>query len=401
VVFLFYTCLYMLPMIKSSADSHLSKGRISLPLFSSDQWVFLAGLLCLLILTPTLVTRIYEVFPQTEMGRGMLENYAGGQIGSEAEVLAFEDTVDASEDISDEYPEDLVREIFVIYDGATVVLSPETVRLMYRKACPYADQYDVDTPCVNVGYVREYTSMHLRRLLDGNPKYEVATSRWGSFSYRVPGNGPDEHDLVSDIVSLLSVRARLYRQRILGEQGEMASSSVIDQEKVAGVADVMGEYSSTVDVRAIADDTIFVENVEIPGTDGSYAEKYIEIDDSQQHLYAWEGGELAADYEVSGFFDEYAVYGVFSIKNKSLNAWSPIAEKWMPFWMAYYFDPKQQAWFGIHELVYWTDKDGVYHEESSDSIGNKKSGGCIRLDRGKAEVLYDWVDVGIPVLIHP
>ena len=95
------------------------------------------------------------------------------------------------------------------------------------------------------------------------------------------------------------------------------------------------------------------------------------------------------------------MYGVFKIHNKSENAWSPIAEKWMPYWMAYYYDASQAAWLGIHELVWWTDDSGEYVEESSESIGQKKSGGCIRLDRGQAEELYNMVEVDMPVLIHP
>lgn len=387
-----------------SADSQIEKTQNSFPGFSSNQWIFLVVLLCLLILTPSLAVRIYQVFPQTGNARNVLEDYESVRDpsdGSDGEVLAFENVREEGQNVSEDFPDELVREIYVIYDGTTVVLSPETVRLMYRETCPYADKYDMDTPCVNAGYVQTYISEHLKHILDGDLEYKVAANKMGSFSYRDPGNGLDEPKLVSDIVSLLSVRARLYRQRILGGQEGLAGGSESYKEGVEGIADEIGEHITAVDASAIANDTVYADKIEIAGTEGNYAEKYIEIDDSQQHLYAWEGGELAADYEVSGFFEEYAVYGVFSIKNKSPNAWSPIAEKWMPFWMAYYFDPIQQAWFGIHELVYWTDKDGVYHEESSDSIGNRKSGGCIRLDRGEAELLYEWVDVGIPVLIHP
>lgn len=387
-----------------SADSYIEKTQNSFSGFSSNQRMFLIFLLCLLLLTPYLTARIYQVLPQTSSTWNVVENYEGiskSSDRSDGEVLAFEGEEDDVQNFSTDFPDELVREIYVIYNGTTVVLSSETVRLMYREACPYADQYDVDTPCVNTGNVQKYTSEYLRDLLDGKLEYKIAANKWGSFSYRDPGNGPDESKLVSDIVTLLSVRARLYRQQILAGQEGFVSGSGCYREDVAGVADVVGEQVTSVDPSAIANDTVYADKVEIAGTEGNYAEKYIEIDDSQQHLYAWEGGELAADYEVSGFFEEYAVYGVFSIKNKSPNAWSSIAEKWMPFWMAYYFDPKQQAWFGIHELVYWTDKDGVYHEESSDSIGNRKSGGCIRLDRGEAELLYDWVEVGIPVLIHP
>lgn len=137
------------------------------------------------------------------------------------------------------------------------------------------------------------------------------------------------------------------------------------------------------------------------GTNGEYSDqKYIELDHDKQVIYAWENGELYKSWDASGFFDEYAVYGIFDIKNKAKNAWSPVVSKWMPNWMAFYYCKKQEAWFGIHELVWWIDEDGVRQEESSDSIGNKKSGGCVRLDRGEMIELYDWTPVGIHFLIH-
>jgi hypothetical protein len=137
------------------------------------------------------------------------------------------------------------------------------------------------------------------------------------------------------------------------------------------------------------------------GTNGEYSEqKYIELDHQKQKIYAWENGELYKVWDASGFYDEYAVFGVFDIKNKSKKAWSPVVNKWMPYWMAFYYCKEQQAWFGIHELVWWTDETGARIEESSDSIGQKKSGGCVRLDRGEMEVLYDWTTTGTPFLIH-
>lgn len=148
-------------------------------------------------------------------------------------------------------------------------------------------------------------------------------------------------------------------------------------------------------------DYIKVQQIYHPGTNGTYStDKYVELDHSTQTVYAWENGELYKEWSASGFYDQYAVFGVFDLKNKSKKAWSPIASKWMPYWMAFYFDKKQAAWFGIHELVYWYDADGNYFEESSDSIGKQKSGGCVRLDRGEMIDLYNWSEVGIHFLIY-
>jgi len=210
---------------------------------------------------------------------------------------------------------------------------------------------------------------------------KMAKNANGSFLYDTGDMGPDIDGLTGDIASVLTERIAVYTASVCGDSG--------------------GRGGESMEVPSVPSSTVRVESVEVPGTNGTYADMYIEIDHSQQQMYVWEGGKVTREYGVSGFFDRYHFFGVFSIINKSDNAWSSIAKKWMPFWMAYYYDPAQSAWLGIHELVYWTDENGVFHEEGSDSIGPKKSGGCIRLDRGKAEELYNWAEVGIPVLIHP
>jgi lipoprotein-anchoring transpeptidase ErfK/SrfK len=52
--------------------------------------------------------------------------------------------------------------------------------------------------------------------------------------------------------------------------------------------------------------------------------------------------------------------------------------------------------YGIHELPEWPDgtKEGESH------LGTPVSHGCVRLGRGDAQAVYDWVEVGTPVFIH-
>lgn len=271
-------------------------------------------------------------------------------------------------------------EIYVVFDGKTVVLPDGVVKEFLRPDC-VAENSDClpVLPCVNVEEVKKYTRNRLSEMLAGLPSISQASNANGSNYYRTDDWVVDEDAVVRSIVSGLSQRIEKYRKLACEMNGDGQALRLYLGKNI----------------------TVWGEKKEAAGTDGTYASLYIEIDDSQQHLYLWENGSVIEDYEVSGFYDEYAVYGVFTIRNKSPNAWSPIAEKWMPWWMAYHYDTRQDAWLGIHELVYWTDKNGIYHEESSDSIGKKKSGGCIRLDRGLAEKLYQRVEVGTPVLIHP
>jgi lipoprotein-anchoring transpeptidase ErfK/SrfK len=64
----------------------------------------------------------------------------------------------------------------------------------------------------------------------------------------------------------------------------------------------------------------------------------------------------------------------------------------MPFWMAVAADGK----FGIHELPEWP---GGY-KEGANHLGIPVSHGCIRLGVGPAKQVYDWTEVGTPVVIY-
>lgn len=270
----------------------------------------------------------------------------------------------------------LTRDMYIVRDGATIVLSEPSIAGFWGTYCKVTvDSCGRELPCVDEQAVESYFSSVLMPLLQKKETVGVAESKFGSFTYRQSDFGIDAKRSAGLIVDAL--------------QGRISEVS---------------EYGCDYDFSrgsSVVEDPIVAVGVVSAGTDGAYAPKYIEVDQSQQHLYAWEEGRIVLDFPVSGFFDRYAFFGVYKIYNKSPNAWSPIAKKWMPFWMAYYYDPIQDAWMGIHEIVYWYDENGVYQQESSDSIGQQKSAGCIRLDRGKTEILYNWVEVDIPVLIHP
>lgn len=269
--------------------------------------------------------------------------------------------------------------MYFVYNGKTIVLPELDVVSFLRSDCKAIDTDCIEeVPCVQIPAIRTYIAKRLTGMLEGQRLLEEAQNENGSFLYRVSDWGVDEESMLQDIVEELTVRIQIYQE------------SVCDS----------GIEAATLSDLLTKNPVVWVLKKEGAGTDGLYASKYIEVDDSQQHLYLWQDGGVIRDYEISGFYPEYAVYGVFSIINKSVNAWSSIAKKWMPWWMAYYYDGRQNAMLGIHELVYWTDENGVYHEESSESIGKKKSGGCIRLDRGQARELYDVIEVGTPVLIH-
>lgn len=136
-----------------------------------------------------------------------------------------------------------------------------------------------------------------------------------------------------------------------------------------------------------------------PGTDGNYATKYMEVDNSNQKLYVWMDGKVVRTITLSGPVYGFQVYGVFPIVDKGL---SPIAPggKYMPYWMAFYYSKKQDSWYGLHALIWWYDANGKKVYESLNNIGTRQSAGCIRMLLEDAKYLYENFEKGDILLIH-
>ena len=62
--------------------------------------------------------------------------------------------------------------------------------------------------------------------------------------------------------------------------------------------------------------------MDLPSTDGKYARRYIEIDDSRQKLYAWVDGKVQREILLSAAKRGYVVYGVFPIVDKDCSHFS-------------------------------------------------------------------------------
>ncbi len=121
--------------------------------------------------------------------------------------------------------------------------------------------------------------------------------------------------------------------------------------------------------------------------------KYIDINLKSQILTVFESGKLLDVYLVStGKPSMPTPQGNFRISNKTRRAWSAKYGLYMPYWMALV----SSGDFGIHELPEWPGgyKEGVNH------LGTPVSHGCVRLGVGPAERVYQWADLGTPVVVH-
>jgi lipoprotein-anchoring transpeptidase ErfK/SrfK len=121
--------------------------------------------------------------------------------------------------------------------------------------------------------------------------------------------------------------------------------------------------------------------------------KYIDINLSAQILSIFEAGKLLDSYMVStGKRGMETPKGTWAIANKTPRAWSKEYGLFMPYWMAIMPSGK----VGIHELPEWPGgyKEGAAH------LGIPVSHGCVRLGIGPAKRVYDWADIGTPVIVY-
>lgn len=121
--------------------------------------------------------------------------------------------------------------------------------------------------------------------------------------------------------------------------------------------------------------------------------KYIDINLSSQIMTIFEDGNILDAYLISsGKRGMGTPMGEHKIYNKFPRAFSKAYGLFMPYWMAIVPDGK----VGIHELPEWP---GGY-KEGTNHLGIPVSHGCVRLGVGPAGRVYDWAEIGTPVIIY-
>lgn len=126
----------------------------------------------------------------------------------------------------------------------------------------------------------------------------------------------------------------------------------------------------------------------------SSAAKRIVIDISDQHLWAYDG-----EVEVFSFVASTGLPGLdtrpgeYSVLNKIPSAWGGNWGIWMPDWLGIYWAGSLQN--GIHSLPILPDGSRLW----DGYLGTPVSYGCIILGVTESKQLYDWAEVGVPVII--
>jgi lipoprotein-anchoring transpeptidase ErfK/SrfK len=121
--------------------------------------------------------------------------------------------------------------------------------------------------------------------------------------------------------------------------------------------------------------------------------KYIDVNLATQIMTIFENGKIINSFLISsGKAGMDTPKGEHQIYNKHPRPWSKKYGLYMPFWMAITSDGK----FGIHELPEWPSG----YKEGQNHLGIPVSHGCMRLGVGSANTVYNWAEIGTPVLVY-
>ncbi len=119
------------------------------------------------------------------------------------------------------------------------------------------------------------------------------------------------------------------------------------------------------------------------------------VDLSEQHLYAYQGETLVYSFVAStGMAGSRTSPGTFSVLNKLPNAYASTWDLQMPYWLGIYWSGGLQN--GIHALPILSNGQQLW----AGYLGTPISYGCIVLGTYEASLLYQWADVGTPVVVQ-
>jgi hypothetical protein len=114
----------------------------------------------------------------------------------------------------------------------------------------------------------------------------------------------------------------------------------------------------------------------------------------RQRLYAYQDNALAFSFVVSTGRNGNTAPGSYQILDKTQNAYSELWGFFMPYWMGlYYTDSNNEN--GFHGLPSFKDGTTLW----GDALGTPITYGCIVLGPDDARALFEWADIGTPVIV--
>lgn len=122
--------------------------------------------------------------------------------------------------------------------------------------------------------------------------------------------------------------------------------------------------------------------------------KKIVVSISQQKMYVYEKGELQWEWWVStGLASHPTRPGYYAVQSKLENPYSNAWNVWMPNRLGIYWAGSSEN--GIHALPILDNGVQLW----SGGLGSPQSYGCVILGVWEAQTLWDWAEIGTPVVI--
>jgi lipoprotein-anchoring transpeptidase ErfK/SrfK len=138
---------------------------------------------------------------------------------------------------------------------------------------------------------------------------------------------------------------------------------------------------------AVAQEAIWAEITYLEQSD----EHWMEVNLSDRHLTAWEGGvPVYSAYVATGTDDDPTYEGVFAVQQKY-----PVA--------AMKGKSADGTPYEIEDVPYVLYYDGSYAIHGAywhDAFGEFITHGCVNVPVDQAEWLYNWAYIGSPVVVH-
>jgi len=131
----------------------------------------------------------------------------------------------------------------------------------------------------------------------------------------------------------------------------------------------------------------------LPASGGA---KKVVVSISQQHLWAYSGNQVTYSFVAStGLASSPTAPGNYQVLDKIPNAYAATWNLQMPYWLGIYYVGRIEN--GIHALPILSNGQKLW----AGLLGRPASFGCVILDTASAKLLYDWVNIGTPVIIQP
>lgn len=138
------------------------------------------------------------------------------------------------------------------------------------------------------------------------------------------------------------------------------------------------------------------EGAPSPAPAPSGGARRIVVDLSEQHLYAYQGDALTYSFVAStGMPGAGTQTGTFRVLDKVPNAYASTWDLQMPYWLGIYWAGSLEN--GIHALPILSNGQRLWEGY----LGTPVSFGCVILGTEDARLLYEWAQVGTPVIVQP